>query len=227
MYHVYLTDGVTNLKGFTSEERPFPGGSRTVYSITHANGTVIELDQTAGRWYVRLCDDRDEVPQEIAKSVGSISFKERIPRWPLREMGIYVREGARAEVTSDNASQTLIHITGTTLKNIRELYHQIRAGSIRPEESCEGEQSGKSRTELEAELALHENLNARLLEVSERVLRRCERFESVFRGLLHVLTHDRILGPSWWPWCNTKLVAASVAELIKRLEEPPADDSVA
>ncbi|HXK31175.1 MAG TPA: hypothetical protein VJZ94_00270 [Candidatus Paceibacterota bacterium] len=217
--YVYLTDEVAKNRRFTTKY-PAVGGEDELAEV----GGNLRPSHRDGRWRVYLPNDINEIPEVLDQVVDEISFKEGIPYSPSRETGIYLHKDARAEITFGVASKDLprmlmVHIAGKDLKNIRELFHQIRVGSIRPEESYEGEQSGKSRKELEAELARLKGENE---DASQKYTRATEHFKDrvsfvcrQFRVIVSLLTDSSCFSPRWWPWCNKKLMVAELETVLR------------
>ncbi len=112
-----------------------------------------------GRWYAILSDWAEAVPTLIVSIVDEISWIGHIPANPPREIGRYVHESAKATLdgvvecaSKGGPGKIKLVIVAKKMEDLLELRHRIRVGSIRPVESFEGPQGGKSRTELEAEI---------------------------------------------------------------------------
>lgn len=146
--NVYLKDEVEKLEGFTTKQK------EAKYEKWEEHWLAgIRLEHNYGRWYFTLYDLNDRIPEVVANIVEEISFHTFVPLQPLRERGIYSHESCEAEVGVDSEGQKLwMRIRGKKMEDVRALYRKIRAGSIRPKESHEGQQGGLSRVELEAKV---------------------------------------------------------------------------
>lgn len=150
--YVYLNKGVRELPGF--QGKPYEDGSGD--KLTY-NG--IYLSQ--GKDHLRLNWDIDVViPAELHDLVETISCYEAIPWMAPREPGIYRHETAECELMpGDHGSSkwgNLVYrlkITAKKLEDIRAILHKVKTGAIRPEESYNASQAGKTRQELESKLA--------------------------------------------------------------------------
>lgn len=195
--HVYLKGNeVQSIEGFTEEGFPgLPG---------------IKLFRDGGRWYTILQEPTDPVPAAIVNIVDEISFIGWFPHYPYREAGVYRYESAEAEVelskgvsigkggkSGEIEYRTEICIKAKKMDDLLELYRQIRTGSIRPEQSYEGEQGGMSRAELEAELK-------RIQQSANSIL------EGV-KADLRTLHRDLKGG---WPFCLKSKVAQEISSIL-------------
>lgn len=150
MYEVILNKDVTKTKGFI----------RT----TFRDGSISELmrlERRGDRLILPFGEAETEVPPPLDWLVEEVSFMGDIPAVPHREYGVYRHESARAQVTKSRRRCAKAYIVGKTIADVRELYHRILAGSIRPEESYEKPQTGKSRKEMEAAFAKFKELAER------------------------------------------------------------------
>lgn len=127
------------------------------------------------------------IPTAVAMYVEGFSVYEWLPMLGGREMGVYRHESAVAEIdvihvgpNQDRQKQYKIRLTAKSIEDAHELIHLFRTGKIRPVESFEGPQGGKSRAELEREVdkakkdvaSLAERLkNAEEAEGNERAAR--------------------------------------------------------
>lgn len=110
-----------------------------------------------GRTFIALPSGETSIPSIVAEMVEEISlFEEIAPARFFRELGIYKLEGVKdveAEVDfTPNSAFYRIRIRGKKMEDIIGLFRAIKVGSIRPDESYEAPQGGKSRQQLEAEL---------------------------------------------------------------------------
>lgn len=150
--NVYLNNKVRDLPGFKSV--PDKGGSGD-------NMTFNDINVFGGKGLLHLIWNLDnDIPEELKDLVEKVSCYEAIPRMSHRESGIYQHKSAECELTPDdygNAKRDkpmyALKITAKNLEDIRELLRLIKTGPIQPEESYEGPQGGKSRRQLEDELA--------------------------------------------------------------------------
>lgn len=141
--NVYLKgEEVTKLDGFTKETK-----------TTRASIPNIEFWNEKGRWHIRLYDLSEPVPPMLANIVDEISFHGKIPFYVKREAGIYCHNTAKAEVDFNDGDEkwNKVFITAKNMEDLREVFRMIKIGSIRPEQSYGGEQTGLSRAELETE----------------------------------------------------------------------------
>lgn len=99
---------------------------------------------------------RDSIPEYINKYVTRVSFYESFKNSMAREIGKYGNNNDQfgdsiAEVDNSTIDKNNynICIRGTKFEDVQKLYHAIRAGTIRPYESWESEQSALSRQDLE------------------------------------------------------------------------------
>jgi len=117
--------------------------------------------------------------------------------WPLgntvREKGVYKHGGARATLdvgTGEKVPRYEMTMRGKDLVQLYNLYEAIRAGTTRPVKSFEGAQSGKSRTELEREIA---ELRQRLLDQKCDVMEQAEQL-AVIRTICHRVASIQAIG---------------------------------
>lgn len=150
--NVYIKeDEIIKMSGFKTIEK----GGKNGQSWEEYDLSGIKLYFEKGRWYTTL-NIRDNTPDLIKDIVEEVSFLEYIPIKPWRESGVYKLGTAIAEIelSGKMCGDTVkkVFIKAENLGDIQEIFHKIKTGSIRPEESFEGEQSGLSRAELEEEL---------------------------------------------------------------------------
>lgn len=170
--NVYLKDEeVRKVKGFeVIKHKEKDGSSWKEYRLPG-----IYLSYEKGRWHIILHYPIEPIPSLVSDIVEGISFRDWIPLIPKREAGIYHYKSAEAEVEMSKIGGTKkyhVHIKAKEMKDVLELFRRIRAGSIRPDESYEGEQSGMSRKELEAQLK-------EAKESTEELGREYDRFRSL------------------------------------------------
>ncbi len=110
----------------------------------------------------RLCmawDINFVIPEELKAFVEGISCYEIIPVTARRESGIYRHESAECELTPGDSGNGIkeglvynLKVTAMSLEDIKMILHKIKTGVIRPDESYENRQVGKTRQQLESEL---------------------------------------------------------------------------
>lgn len=194
---VYLKgdEEVRGLKGFVERYKKESGRDK---ECCLPGG--IELCNKKGRWYVEL-DLTDPIPAAIVDIVDKITLKEFISFRTKREEGVYSYESAEGTI-SGSPSEIYIY-KAKKMEDVFELYHKIRVGSIRPDESYEGQQGGMSRAELEAELE-----RLRQYEPELERLRRREKEET--RMNLEAKDLLQRLEGKWWPLCIRRRVWSEV-----------------
>lgn len=149
--NLYLNKKVRELGGFKSQ--PYKDNSGDQMSF---NGAYVFRDK--GRLYLMWSEDAP-VPDELKDLVEEISCYEAIPQMGRRESGIYRYESAQCELTPENHGNAKrekpvykLKVTAKNLEDIKVLLHRVKTGTIRPEESYEERQGGKTRQQLESEL---------------------------------------------------------------------------
>lgn len=148
--NVYFKDEVKNYLGFKISPATQERAERT--SVND-----ISLFDKDGRLYAMWGDD-SPMPDDLCDFVEEITQYEWIPRMGYREAGIYRYESADCELIPKDPGgkrenpMYWLKMRGTKLEDIQALLYRIKVGTIRPDESYEGHQQGKSRNELEQEL---------------------------------------------------------------------------
>ncbi len=97
----------------------------------------------------------DKLPKKIRKHLHHITVWASFFPVPSREQGIYRYGGVWAHlgfVIGNKNSAYELEMNGQSIKQLRNTYEAIREGTRRPTISFEGEQQGKSKQELEAEI---------------------------------------------------------------------------
>ncbi len=148
--NVYLKEEVKKIEGFTTRQRRAQAQGGEIWNEYEIPG--VKLYYKEGRWHITLSEGTNSVPSVVADIVDSVSLREFIPIRPKRESGSYHHESAEAEVTSYGEKHAQVIIAGKEIKDVFKLFRMIKIGSIRPDESYEGEQGGMSRAELFAAL---------------------------------------------------------------------------
>ncbi len=150
--NVYLKNEVRNLDGFVLGSTDNMG---RYTSRTKFKGVI--LSEEGDRLYLGIHSENQEVPECLADMVEEISVCDFFcPNRGTRETGIYRHNSAEAELEVGCDSRQLrfnIHIRSKKMSDVRELLRLIKIGAIRPNESYEGSQQGKSHRQLEDELA--------------------------------------------------------------------------
>jgi len=183
--NVYLRGNeVQKLEGFTVKQMREKGRDWESYELPG-----IQLHREKGRWYVILHNPTEPVPAEVVDIVDEISLLEFVIMCSPREAGIYRHESAEAEVEPKTfpMNHYWVHIRAKKMEDLLELFREIKIGSIRPERSYEGPQSGKSRSEI------------------------CSDFE----GLKNDLSAFR-WGLKGWPFCTKKRVRGVISTLLNK-----------
>ena len=198
--NVYLKgDEVRKLEGFTTKKRQ---GGKPVQEWDEHELSGVKLSHDKGRWYIMLHEPTEPVPATVVDIVEEISFYEWISLRPSREAGIYRHESAEAEVEPDKIggdNRLKIRIRAKKMEDLLELYRKIRTGSIRPEQSYEGQQGGMSRAELEAEL--------------ERMQRDADRALEILKANLRTLYRELENG---WPFCTKVTVRDKIDRILNK-----------
>ena len=143
--NVYLKNEVRDLPEFTT--RNWDEGR---CHETKFNGIKLEIDRSERLFFPMV--DTDIIPSPIKEFVKNISLFTNISAIRVkRETGTYQFNSAEASVElSSNFYE--IKIWCENLEDAQALLHMIKTGTIRPEESYEAPQCGKSYQQLEAEL---------------------------------------------------------------------------
>ncbi|MES2213625.1 MAG: hypothetical protein V4473_02190 [Patescibacteria group bacterium] len=184
--NLYLNNKVRELEGFKSERYSDNSGDKITF-----NG--VQVFGEKGRLYLMWSED-SPVPDELKDLVEEISCYETIPQMGRRESGIYRHESAKCELTPEdygNAKREKpmykLKIIATKLEDIKAILHKVKTGAIRPEESYEGPQSGKSRRELENDSVHLEQTLELLRSATAEQARLMRTFDAV------AVQHDQLL----------------------------------
>ncbi|MDO8469583.1 MAG: hypothetical protein Q7S84_01000 [bacterium] len=163
-----------------------------------------------GRLHASLGSENDEIPESLMEYVVGFSLHETVVKTGTREAGIYKHETAEAEVEFSQydarRESYIVKITGEKMGDVRELFHKIKAGSVRPDESYEGEQLGLSRKELEVVL---ERVTAELEQITAQQdsLAKLARNDNALRVLALELR-------SGFPFCKKESVAIKILDIL-------------
>lgn len=140
--NIYLnTEKLEEHKDFEKTERMDKGRKWIEH---HFLGDYIFKEE--GKYYIISHEIEKDLSELIEDMVDEISFYKQISLHPKRIMGVYTHESATATVDigfSSREEKYAVKIRGKKMKDVRELYHLIRAGKILPEESWEKEQVKK------------------------------------------------------------------------------------
>lgn len=198
--NVYFTDAVKTLPGFTSKP----------YSDNSGNETRIDgmrIFGEKGRLYTTFSDENDVMPEKLNDYVEKFSLYKSLPYIAKRETGIYRHSSAEAELEFDPHGKVAVYqvkIIGKKLEDVRDLFRMIKIGSIRPEESYEGDQTGMSRLALEGEL---EQTTIHLANVTKKL--------NMVKRCVHIYAGNLQMAP--WPWCHKHTIANEITELLNDL----------
>ena len=135
--NLYLTDGVQQINEFQTEVRKSKDGKQ----LNDYYLKDLQLSRAKGRWCIHLHDLTDPIPPIVKEFVDEISFYDRIPSRPHRDIGIYRHEDAEAQIDRNGDQFTYgLWIRGKRMENMLVLYRMIRAGTIAPTENWDAEQ---------------------------------------------------------------------------------------
>lgn len=161
--NVYLNNEVRKLAGFSSRRYKDNPGDDMTFNGVHVFGDKARL-------YLMWSED-SPIPDELKDLVEEVSCYESIPQMAHRESGIYRHETAECELTPEdygNAKREKpvykLKVVAKNMEDIRVILHKVKTGAIRPEESYEGHQQGKSRKQLETELTFTQQQLGEALE---------------------------------------------------------------
>lgn len=169
--------------------------------------------------YVTLSDNV-EIPKELIEYVEEISQYEHIPVMSRREAGIYRHESAECELMpSENGGKNpkpfhSLKVKGKKLDDVRNLIHMIKTGTIRPVESYEAPQGGKSRQQLMDELRESNELVDRTLSTVNTL---SDKFARHTKLLSYI---DELFGKGStkffrWPFIRKQTVARMIKDILE------------
>lgn len=186
--YLFLNDKIRELSGFKSQPYPDGSGDQMIFNGMHM---FVEKGRIRLMWDIEV-----DIPDELKDLVEEVSYYETIPRMGNREPGIYRHESAECElIPDDNGSakrEKLVYqlkFKAKKLEDIRVLMHKVKTGTIRPDESYAGPQSGKTRQELENELLQTRRQLGEVLTTNEKLEKFKTLFERECKYSLH--THQR------------------------------------
>lgn len=165
-------------------------------------GRRLSLDEE--RLYLDIGDKvLGEFPMEFAEFVDRATAFVYIPLYPHREYGVYKHLKAEAEVDRYNNDADAVRIVADNVEDLLELCHQIRVGSIHPEESYEGVQGGAS----------YETLATMYPQLQEQLEN--ERKENrTLVSQLNALRSLRNKLSQGWPFCRKETVVKDIGEIL-------------
>lgn len=222
--NMYLSDKVRELDGFKSERYSDNSGDKMTLNGVHVFGDKSRL-------YMMWSEDAP-VPDELKDLVEEFSCYEAIPQMGRRESGIYRHESARCELTPEdygNAKREKplykLKVTAKSLEDIKVILHKVKTGTIRPVESYEERQGGKTRQQLESELvqtqqqlgeawATITNLRMELADANQSFVY-YKKDSSIVRAMivqLHQLA--RVMDCSWFPLIFKSTVAKQIDTIL-------------
>ena len=184
----------------------------------------LSLYRDDGSLYAMLGQlDRSRVPAELEQYVDEFSLYEGMPAMVRRETGRYNHATAEAKLELYESGKTIhyrVRIVGKKLEDVSTLLEMIKVGSIRPDESYEGSQSGMSRADLEAEL---ERTRKELESVCKELALSYAQFHQAqdgfhsacdknveFRELANTL-HEEV-----WPLCTKERAVRMIREVLDK-----------
>ena len=203
--NIYLTEAVKDLEGFST--KPYPDGSGDDARIDG-----MHLFHDKGRWYV-MHSDSDPVPAVLKDVVDKISYREWIPRMAPREAGIYNHETAEGELVLDSRGgkepKYQLSFTAKKMEDIWELVRLIKVGDIRPTQSYEGPQDGKSLKELIAEVT-------RLAEENKHLSERQAEYRKLCGKDLALRIFAEDLSEESFPFCSKARIIKAIGKISSR-----------
>ena len=213
--NVYLKgDEVQKLEGFTTKKRQ---GGKPVQEWDEHELSGVKLSHDKGRWYIYLGELTDPIPAVVENIVEEISLREYLKGGVRRETGIYRYQSAEAEIdaaSADGKPLYMVRIRAQKMEDLLELFRKIKIGSIRPEESYEGQQNGRSRVELEAELkrVQEENEGFRgMLNLAQRTFDDAEKnFHNACNKNVKFRKFAIELSKEMWPICSKERVTRAI-----------------
>jgi hypothetical protein len=185
-----------------------------------------------GRLYAVLGDENSEIPEELKEFAEDITFYDWIPNVVRRETGVYRFETAEAELETDQMNKQLkykVQMRAKNMDDIRTLLRKIKTGTIRPDESYECAQGGKTRQQLEAEATHWEQQYGDAnfeLELVQALLKEVEadylEYRNQFAGHVSDLEKlakvrtlaDNLRSDNFWPLCYKSRIADQIGAIL-------------
>ncbi len=141
--NVYVKEEVENQEGFEAVERS--GGKPTQRWHDHYfKGLSIHREHG---WHFSLQELTDQIPEFIREFVTHLTFRDNIPTRPSRKLGVYKHGDSEAELDISpysHGENYELKMCGKDLAEMLTLYRGIRAGTLQPTQSWEGEQTGST-----------------------------------------------------------------------------------
>lgn len=152
--YVYLSDDIRKHSTFHENNKgcPWVGDNHT---YLHEDDGVLCLTSS---------NEDVEIPALFLPYVLKVTVRD-IMHCPKRELGIYTHESATATL-ADSTFPQRISVVAKNVKDAMKLLHLVRTGAIRPVESFEVPQTGRSMQEIHDEL---ERLKAENLKLACRI----------------------------------------------------------
>jgi len=147
-------------------------------------GSILIRDKSL--YYTSVFDLEDRLPKSLKDYLHHISVWAHFSQTPYREQGIYKRGDVRAKlelVSTTRESRYELEMKGKSIKQLRNTYEAIRAGTLRPTISFEGNQQGKSKHELEVEV---DQLQSTVATFKDRFVHVASAYEKVINAELAI-----------------------------------------
>lgn len=203
--NLYLDENkVINLAGFS--DVPYKSGGGGGIRFNH-----LALYKDKGRLYAML-NDSDKMPEMLEGFVIDVSMYDNFggPHIARRELGVYREGDSTVELSlTQGGKENHYHVkaTGKNLEETRALIQKIKAGTIRPTESHEAPQSGKSRDDLEQELD-------HLKDIQAEDKANLETFKERKRELYYFVA-KLDYGSRWWcPWISKAKIVGQINAIL-------------
>lgn len=194
--HLYLQDAVREHQEFESVPAPF--SDRCEPTVTLKG---IRLYREQDQFYLPLNDENCDVPDGLENFIKKITFRDGIRQLSSRETGIYREGSAVGHLDLDEKKSTYkIKISATSMDDIRNLLRKVRTGTIRPDESYEGAQVGKTRKQLEDEVAQLQRECARAKVELDRLKNAWKQVEDWVSKL----------NTRFWPFCSKNAIVKKI-----------------
>lgn len=215
--NIYLTEAVRKHADLKTVQGQKPGNE-------YFNLAGMDIFRNDGRLYV-IHSERNPVPEVLKDFVDEISYYDWIPRMGPREFGVYKHESAEGELVPDNGGgkepKYRVSFKAKNMEDIWELVYLIKVGGIRPDQSYERPQDGKSAKELAAEVARLERENGRLEAENSRMKDRLGDLDKLADINFNLHGLHVVLGRSRWPIC----LKAKVLNAISNILNPKSGES--
>ncbi len=217
MLYAYMTEeAARKLPGF--EEYDYKGGGKghriPGMDLWFKDCTV----------HVMLSESIGQLPEVIKDVVYEITMYDTLYMSVSRETGIYRNGTAEARLDLPQRVNKMsanvrfpydLFVKAKNLEDLRAIVEQIKTGTIRPEESYEGSQTGQSRKELEDAVRSLENSARRELAI-------CDKKIAAIRWYAAALVEKFSTGVArfskLWPFCRKSRVAATIRHILDHVE---------